>query len=237
MSTWRDAYSSDFQSLWALLLVPFAFLVYRLVRGAPDARGAQDALRREAAFIGVYSLGWTLETLLDPIVGGPLTRALGWSETFAGTVVMFVFVLLGDLRVFLLVFGLAGPGALPRALGFSLIVPVVTGVLYATVSWLVPDLPGQTLWLIYEIGFVAMAVWLARVWIPNKLGPERAALRSMLTSCIAFVAAYYALWATSDLVILLGVDEGWGLRMLPNQMYYALFVPFVYVRYFAMRER
>jgi len=231
MSSWREIYQGDLQSLWALLLIPSAFLVYRAVIGRPR----QDS--RESAFIASYSLAWTIETLLDPIVGGPLARALGWSDGIAGSLVMFSFVLLGDLRVFVLVFGLAGPGGLRRALGFSAIVPLATAVIYGTASWLVPDLHGQVLWLIYEIGFVAMAVWLARVWLPREIAPDRPELCAMLRSCVAYVAAYYTLWASCDVLILLGVDEGWALRMVPNQLYYALWVPFVYVRYQAMRAR
>lgn len=231
MSSWREIYQGDLQSLWALLLIPSAFLVYRAVVGAPR-RGD-----RESAFIASYSLGWTIETLLDPIAGGPLSRALGWSDGIAGSLVMFGFVVLGDLRVFVLVFGLAAPGGLRRALGFSAIVPLATAVVYGTASWLVPELHGQVMWLTYELCFVAMAVWLARVWLPRQIGTDRPELRAMLRSCVAYVAVYYALWAGCDVLILLGIDEGWALRMVPNQLYYALWVPFVYVRYQAMRAR
>ena len=228
MSSWREVYQGDLQSLWALLLIPSAFLVYRAVLGPArrDDRGSR--------FIAAYSLGWTLETLLDPIVGGPLSRALGWSEGIAGSVVLFVFVVLGDLRVFVLVFGLAAPGGFLRALGFSLIVPAATAVVYGALSWLVPDLHGQVMWLIYELSFLAMAFWLARVWLPSQLWTDRADLEAMLRSCVAYVAVYYALWASCDVLILLDIDEGWALRMVPNQLYYALWVPFVYVRYFSM---
>ena len=234
MSSWHDVYSGDLQSLWALLLIPFAFLVYRVVLGTPRTGD------REQVFIVFYTLGWALETMLDPIVGGPISRALGWSDGFAGTLVMFTFVLLGDLRVFVLVFGLASASYLPRALGFTLIVPLVTGVVYGTASWLVPELHSQVMWLIYELGFLTMAIWLVRVWIPRNVRPDRGAhadLQSMLRSCVAYVGAYYLLWATCDVLIMLGIDEGWALRMVPNQLYYALWVPFVHVRYFAVRSR
>jgi DNA polymerase-3 subunit chi len=32
--------------------------------------------------------------------------------------------------------------------------------------------------------------------------------------------------ASADVLILMGVDAGWGLRVIPNQLYYAFFVPF-----------
>jgi hypothetical protein len=231
MSSWRDVYYGDLQSLWALIAIPFAFVVYRAVLGTP--RGGE----REEVFITFYTLGWALETVLDPIVGGPVSRALGWADGFAGTVVMFAFVLLGDLRVFVLVFGLASPHYLPRALGFSLIVPLATGFVYGTVSWLASGLHSQVMWLIYELGFFSMAIWLLRVWIPQGIDADRLELQALLRSCVGYVAVYYALWAACDVLIMFGVDEGWALRMLPNQLYYALWIPFVHARYFALRSR
>lgn len=228
---WHEAYSSDAQALWALIAVPLGFLTYYAVRGMP-----QDSTR-EDRFIAVFCLVWTVETLLDPIVGGPIARALGWSDGLAGSAILFLFVYLGDLRVFVLIFGLAETGSLRRAMAFALIVPIATGLVYGTAAWWNPGLPGQWMWLIYELGFVIMAVWLVRHWIPGHCGRDREALRSMLSSCGAYVATYYALWATCDTLILLGIDEGWGLRMLPNQLYYALWVPFVYVRYSTMRSQ
>lgn len=228
---WHEAYSSDAQALWALIAVPLGFLTYYAVRGGPQGS------TREDRFIAVFCLVWTVETLLDPIVGGPIARALGWSDGLAGSAILFLFVYLGDLRVFVLIFGLAETGSLRRAMAFALIVPLATGLVYGTAAWWNPGLPGQWMWLIYELGFVIMAVWLVRHWIPGHCGRDREALRSMLSSCGAYVATYYALWATCDTLILLGIDEGWGLRMLPNQLYYALWVPFVYVRYSTMRSQ
>ena len=227
---WQDAYSSDFQSLWALIAIPLGFLAYQLTRGS------YAGARREDQFIAGYCLFWTLETLLDPIVGGPVAQALGWSEGWMGSATLFLFVYLGDLRVFTLFFGLCEGGTLGRAMAYALIVPIATGLIYGTASWLHPGLPGQWMWLLYELGFAAMAVWLVRRWIPRSCPSDREEVRSMLASCGAYVASYYLLWASCDVLILLGVDEGWGLRMLPNQLYYAFWVPFVYVRYGATRS-
>jgi hypothetical protein len=53
---------------------------------------------------------------------------------------------------------------------------------------------------------------------------------------MAYVAVYYALWALADVLILVGrLDAGWGLRVIPNQLYYALYLPFVYFRFFSRR--
>jgi hypothetical protein len=74
-------------------------------------------------------------------------------------------------------------------------------------------------WLCYALRFRALALWLRR-------GAHDPALRAVL----GYVVAYYALWASADVLILAGVDFGWGLRVLPNQLYYSFFVPFAYLR-------
>jgi len=236
MPTWHDFYYADLQSLWALLVAPFGFLVYRLVRG-------ETSQSAEARFLSRYTLLWAVLTMLDPIATGPLSRTLGIAGEQAGTLVMFVFVLLGDLRVFVLLFGLPAQSSSSepaqrwrvRAVGFSLIVPLATGALYGTLSWLYPDIPGQTMWLIYEASFFAMAIWLARRAIPEAVGPEHPELRALLTSCAAYAATYYALWAACDIAILAGVDAAWAVRAVPNQLYYALWIPFVYFRSASLR--
>ena len=228
MSTWQALYYSDLQSLWALLVVPFGFLAFRLVAGSAAQRSPTP---RETAFIGAYCLAWTVETMLDPIIGGPVSQALGWSNHFAGTIVMFLFVLLGDLRVFVLVFGLAGGGRVPwpRTLGLLFVVPLTTGILYGTAAWWNPEIHGQVMWLTYELSFVGMTIWLARKELPPNLAEDRPELAAMLRTCLGYVAAYYSLWAACDVLILLDIEEGWALRMVPNQLYYALWVPFVYL--------
>jgi len=51
-----------------------------------------------------------------------------------------------------------------------------------------------------------------------------------------FAAGFlYALWAAADLLIVAGFDAGWAVRLVPNQLYYAWYVPFVYWRFFSSR--
>jgi hypothetical protein len=50
---------------------------------------------------------------------------------------------------------------------------------------------------------------------------------------LGFVVLYYVLWALADILALNGEDRGWALRMVPNQLYYGLFVPFAYARFFS----
>ena len=50
-----------------------------------------------------------------------------------------------------------------------------------------------------------------------------------LRRVLGYVAVYYALWASADVLILYGgLDVGWLLRVVPNQLYYAFFVPFAW---------
>ena len=53
-------------------------------------------------------------------------------------------------------------------------------------------------------------------------------LAGPLRRLLVYVAVYYGLWAASDELILYGgLDAGWGLRVLPNQLYYSFWIPVV----------
>ncbi|HVH18933.1 MAG TPA: hypothetical protein VNF72_11575 [Myxococcota bacterium] len=213
---WGAFYHSDLQSLWLPMLIPFLFLLYLVSGGRP-------AGPTRVRFLHVWALLFTVETLIDPIATGPLTRALHF-DGVALYAWIFVFVWLGDFRVLWLHFADAGDAPDPRgaarpAAALACLVPVTTGALYAPVWMGFVEAPSQVLWLIYEVLFFALALWLrARTANP--------ALRAIWL----YVLAYYALWASADVLILFGVDLGWALRVLPNQLYYAFFVPFVWWR-------
>jgi hypothetical protein len=81
-----------------------------------------------------------------------------------------------------------------------------------------------------------VAALVLRTWIvPARVPAATPRLQAYLRTVLAYVAIYYALWATADVIILAGFDLGWALRMLPNQLYYAFFVPFAYGMFFARR--
>lgn len=212
-ASWRDFYYSAWQEPWALLVGPFAFLVWRAL-AAPPGAGAAPAARR---FVLLWSWVFVFETMLDPVATGPLAKALGTSGE--ATALGVAFVLLGDFRIWWLVLGTERPGGgALRALGLTAAVPVAAWLLVRALA----PLPGQALWLVHESLFVFAA------WVVSRRvsGPfERAVL--------AFAGVYYALWAASDVLILAGVDAGWLLRCIPNQLYYGLTVPFVWWRFFS----
>ncbi len=239
-ATWQELYASDVQSLYALCVVPLLFLVFLLV-GARRRQGRTGVEPRAAVFLRAYALVFTLETMLDPLAGGPVLRWLGLADRPVVTVVGFFFVLLGDFRVFVLIFELAAidagrtiGAALVEAAAWTFVVPVVTLVAHRTLTALRGEQPGQALWLIYELGFLVMALVLRERVVPARV--PRSPLRAYLRAVLAYVALYYGLWAAADVLILAtGADAAWALRIVPNQLYYALYVPFVYVLAFSRR--
>jgi hypothetical protein len=233
-SSWRDFYQSDLQSVYALWFVPALFLLYRLARPAPPGPGAEPL---RSPFVERYGLVFALETMLDPLATGLLVRWLGLQDP-AATYCILPFVLLGDFRVFVLIFAILEPRAdlrslLLRSARWTLIVPIAAWTITQCLRSALGDLPGQTIWIVYELAFFAMAVFLERRLIdPSATGEGRSFLRALAR----YVALYYALWATADLsVVLGGFDWGWALRVIPNQLYYSLWVPFAYFSFFARK--
>ena len=89
--------------------------------------------------------------------------------------------------------------------------------------------------MLYESGFLALCVGVSRLVLPRVLEADPARLR-FVRSIFGYSAAYYALWLVADvLIVAFGLDAGWALRIVPNQLYYAFWVPFVYFGFFAGR--
>ena len=236
--SWHAFYTSDLQGAYALVVVPALFLLCLALAGRRRKSGvAPEAVH----FVNAYGLVFAAQTILDPLATGLLLRAAGLADGAGATAVMLLFVLLGDFRVFLLVFFLAArDGRLGRALGeaalWTLAVPLFTVVANAGLERWIPDRPPQSIWLIYELAFLALALFLRQRVVPARVPGDRPALRRYLRGLTTYAAAYYALWASADLLIQwLGLDAGWALRVLPNQLYYAFWVPFAYFSFFSQR--
>ncbi len=233
--SWQAFYESDTQSLYALVVLPGVFLAYLALRG----RSAGPGLSPEhASFVHRYCVAFALLTMLDPVATGPLVRALGGPETTADLVLSCFFVLLGDFRVFWLLFRLAGPrvagAAALEAAAWTLLVPAVALSLRAGLRAAFPKLPDNTLWLVYELCFTMLALGLRARLLPARMSRASAPLRRFVRAVAGYSALYYALWAISDLLILiLGLDAGWALRAVPNQLYYAWYVPLVWLGFFS----
>ena len=127
-------------------------------------------------------------------------------------------------------------GNLAVPLGVTFVVPVGAGLIYLVLWLLFRDLHSQWLWIVYEVGFLVLISTVARRWVPRVAAgdPEQAAL---LRALCGYSAAYYGLWAFADLLIVVGgLDLGWAIRIVPNQLYYAFWVPFVHARFYAGRS-
>jgi hypothetical protein len=220
---WQAFYGADWQFPFGVMAVPFAFLVYRAI--ARERR--EDALDAGLApFVSLWVTLFTLVALLDPLATGPLARALG---SRAESLLGFTFVLLGDFRVYWLALRFRAPAqtgarAAREALALSLPAPAIAGLASLALG------TGQAMWLTHELVSLALAFALARLAAP--VDPRRAAF---VRSALGFFAAHYALWAAADVLILAGVDAGWAVRLVPNQLYYGFLVPFVWSRFFAAR--
>ena len=219
MSTdsWQAFYYGAWQQPWALLVAPFAFVVWRAASAAPGPGAVPEA----RAFVLRWSAVFVALAMLDPIATGALAKALGGGGI--GTALGLGFVLLGDFRIWWLVLGLRDPRTgLPRAALATAAVPIFAWLATQAFAAARGPLPDQALWLIHESAFLVLAIVLAR---RQPAGFPRAVL--------AYAAVYYALWAACDVLILASVDAGWLLRCLPNQLYYGLTVPYVWWRFFA----
>jgi hypothetical protein len=213
-ASWHDFYDSAWQGLWALWAAPFAFLVWRALAATPASAGAVPAAKH---FVVTWSWIFVFQTMLDPVATGPIAKAIGTPA--AGTSLGLSFVLLGDFRIWWLVFGVERrAGALARAFVPTAGIPVVAWLVTAALA----PLPDQVLYLVHETLFVAVAFWMSR----------RVAGR-FERDVLAYAGVYYGLWAAADVLILAGVDSGWLLRCVPNQLYYGATVPFVWWRFFA----
>ena len=194
-------------------------------------------LRRQSFLVAYVGL-FTLVSLGDALRSGtwsPLhLLASPWEDA-----VGMGFVLLGDFRYFLLVERFTAKpksGATEKtaarawafAIGFTLIVPLIT-------LWLSKAYParfaGRALYMAWEALFIVLAVGLRVFVLRRRLAPASAAVRSWLLDVTHFEIATYALWLLADCIILFaGADAGFALRIVPNIMYYGLFVCFVAFR-------
>jgi hypothetical protein len=217
---WERFYRGDIQGLWGLVVVPALFLL-ALPWLTPRTAGADP---RAARFVHAWAAVFAVETIVDPLAVG------------LGGVSMFPFVYLGDFRVFLLLLGVLEPerplpGTIARAAAWTLVVPAVALSLHRLIQASAGPVPDTILWLIYECAFAILALWWRARLIPARRPPAERYLRAVL----AYVAVYYLLWAAADVLILAGWDGGWALRVVPNQLYYAFWVPVAWALFFSPR--
>jgi hypothetical protein len=166
------------------------------------------------------------ETALDAF----FTGALSPFGTALPTALTVAFVILGDLRFFWLVERFRRPGvtwgsALMRAVPWAFAVPVAT----AAAILLEPDVFTEEggyrlrpIFLAYEALFVALAsALLVTRYVSRAAGPE---VGWYLARLLLLWLTMYGMWVLSDALLTFGHGWALGLRMLPNALYYGVFL-------------
>ncbi len=207
MSSFATFYASAWQHPWLLWVAAVVGAVWAVSRP-----GLHPSVRR-------YCIALTVLSLTDAWLTSNEIYGIGtWSGAAASLVPLF-FVLAGDFR-YLVLLGVGEPGGLlvwrPRAvivaLALTLVVPVISQVVVA--SWPGGEPSSRVLFLVYEVAFFVLTLGLLR-FHPSL---RRTA---WLRPISRFVLLYYGLWATADVILLAtGSDLGYGLRVVPNVLYY-----------------
>jgi len=185
------------------------------------------ALARRLPFLYAYLVLFTVTILADATATG------GWSPvpmgTLSYTVFSVLFIVLGDLRYFVLVERATHPNdSLSRVMtwsvGVSLIMPAASGVLTRVVPAMQND---RVLYMVYEAVMGCIVLGLDRFRYAPSDAPDE--VRRWVHRVSVLFATLYFGWALSDVVILVGMDVGHLLRVVPNVLYYGAFLPFVFV--------
>lgn len=209
------------------LLLP---IVATLSAAATGGLVARHWLREGVlGFAERWALLFGVSTLLDAFATAPFSPL---SHGPAALWVSIFFVIFGDFRLFALSEHHARPRgpwatAARRALMFAVVTPIVQRLAVWGLPTLLAGKDLRVTFLSYEVIFlVVLALYAAFSAREGDDDDVRAGSR-----LIAFFGAQYALWALADALIL-GVpalrDVGFGLRIVPNVMYYGLFVPLGY---------
>lgn len=204
----QSFYESSFQHPWSLLVVPVAFLWWMR--------------KQTSGFAQVWRI-YTVLAILDPLCAGPLAQAL---SPAAAEAIAITFVVLGDLRWFYFYefFERGVRRSLPVALGWALVVPVLQALLIRGFPGVFADT--RAVFLAYELLFL----FLVTSFLAFRRGAVSPHVGQFRRELCLYAMAYYGLWAIADVVILCGFDVGFLLRVVPNQLYYALFLPFCWHR-------
>ena len=174
--------------------------------------------------VRAYCVALAAVSLFDAWLTSNQVVGIGTLSGAAASFVPLTFVLVGDFRYFLFVESARPNGALwtsaesfVRAFAWTLLVPVASQLMVLAMGSNEP----RILFLVYESLFVLLSIGIGRVYLPRRSGALQWTRR-----VTRFVIAYYALWAAADALILtIGADAGFLLRVLPNVLYYGGLAP------------
>lgn len=212
MSLWKGVYESGWHHpgmAFALCVLAAVVILRRVPRGS---------LRTALLF-------FTATTALDAWLTGALSPVPQGGVLAQN--VSIAFVILGDLRLFALVerhrCDARWAKALLRAVPLSFVVPVAQALAITAAPQTFSA--QRHIYLVYELFFVVLAAGLLLLRYPSRAA-KSPALGWYATSLVALFLAQYGLWVVSDVLILSGVDAAYALRLVPNALYYGLFLVF-----------
>ncbi len=192
-------------------------------------------LASRQTFVTAWAIVFLFEIAADALVTGQLSPVP--KKTELEKWLGITFVVLGDFRYFLLAEVFVRARAAPRGLGpasawgRAAVLAFVVPVLSVIPQKLWPDLFADTrkIFLLYEVMLLSLVVVLRFAVLPRRLAAVEPSVRRWILRVTTFVAVQYGLWATADVIILAGAQAGLLLRLVPNFLYYAAFVPFVFL--------
>lgn len=210
---WSTVYASPWHHpgiAWAAVVVGALLLATRL------------------RFLAGYLVVFGVALAADALASAPFTRL----PSAAGTALGVTFVIAGDLRFFLLVERCASQRGLDfrafaLAVGSAFMVPLTSTAIRLAVPAVAETARLQ--YLVYEGLFVLLALAWRFVVLPARLRSTPPEVRRWALGLATFVLGQYVLWVVADVLLLAGHDAAFALRLVPNVLYYALFLPFVYV--------
>lgn len=204
----------------------------RLVGALGLAALAAFALKRvRGDFLSLWTLGFGALAIVDATLTASDSPLLPAHGDLLGALAI-AFVLLGDARVYTLVERYAGASpSIARRVLHGLAWGSLVSVLMAPLARTVPVFQREprTLFLTYELLALAQAIAWLTVRLPRAKGVSPEVMR-WTRGVMRFVAVQYGLWALADVVILWVHPAGFLLRLVPNVLYYGLFVGYVSLR-------
>lgn len=184
-------------------------------------------LCRRTPFIQGFCFFFGLLIVLDSWFAGPLSPLTGFPKT--ATDMSFVWI--GDWRFFLLIaYYRSGRTSVRTCLQSIVLASIVPAVALTIVGIERSKLDLGAIFLIYETTFLVLLP--LALFVSSKLQPTVLEGRSasFLKALTRFEVLQYALWASADVLLLMGQSWAMALRMSANIFYYSLFVPYVWWR-------
>lgn len=225
-------YDSDLQVTYLTLVVPLVFLAWFFM----SPRRTAVLAPASTGFLRGFLLVALALSVVDAFFAGPLLTWLGSTDGNVKLGFAIFFVVLGDFRHFALCFEVARTdSSRARAMLSAAVVSFAAPVLflglglYRQTHGLGVDASWFFRW--YEFTLVGVLL-LVRLALQRRLANDSSDRWPAVANLVDFGVLYYALWLGADLFILAGHEWAWLLRVVPNQLYYALLIPFAYWRLF-----